>query len=70
MFLSRGRGGSRTTVTSKVEHFVIIVNGWKPLMLEASKKKLFEKSILDAWLGLENVFEIYLFFCINHPLFL
>ena len=24
------RAGSRTTATSKMEHFVIIVNGWKP----------------------------------------
>ena len=27
-----GRGGSRTAATSKMECFVIIVNGWKPLM--------------------------------------
>ena len=25
------RGGSRTAATSKMEHFVIIVNDWKPL---------------------------------------
>ena len=25
------RGGSRTAATSKMERFVIIVNGWKPL---------------------------------------
>ena len=25
------RGGSRTAATSKMEHFVIIVSGWKPL---------------------------------------
>ena len=25
------RGGSRNAATSKMEHFVIIVNGWKPL---------------------------------------
>ena len=29
--LSKTRGGSRTAATSKMESFVIIVNGWKPL---------------------------------------
>ena len=28
---SCSRGGSRTPATSNMEHFVIIVNGWKPL---------------------------------------
>ena len=27
------RGGSRTAATSKMESFVIIVNGWKPLTI-------------------------------------
>ena len=27
------RGGSRATATSKMEHFVIIVNGWNPLTI-------------------------------------
>ena len=27
------RGGSRTATTSKMDHFVIIVNGWKPLTI-------------------------------------
>ena len=27
------RGGSRTAATSKMEQFVIIVNGWKPLTI-------------------------------------
>ena len=31
------RGGSRAAVTSKMERFVIIVNGWKPW--EWNKKK-------------------------------
>ena len=39
------RGGSRTTTTSKMEHFVIIVNGWKPL---SSKGVIIsEKDILE-----------------------
>ena len=36
------RGGSRTAATSKVELFVIIVNGWKPLTI------ITKSSILDA----------------------
>ena len=27
------RGGSRAAATSKIERFVIIVNGWKPLTI-------------------------------------
>ena len=27
------RGGSRTAATSKMEHFVIILNGWEPLTI-------------------------------------
>ena len=27
------RGGSRAAVTSKVERFLIIVNGWKPITI-------------------------------------
>ena len=36
------RGGSRTVATSKMEHFVIIVTGWKPLTI------ITKSSILDA----------------------
>ena len=36
------RGGSRTAATSKMEHFVIIVNGWKPLTI------ITKLSILDV----------------------
>ena len=36
------RGGSRTAATSKMEHFVIIFNGWKPLTI------ITKRSILDA----------------------
>ena len=35
------KGGSRTAATSKMEHFVIIVNGWKPLIIT-------KRSILDV----------------------
>ena len=27
------RGGSRTAATSKMDRFVIIINGWKPLTI-------------------------------------
>ena len=33
----RLRGGSRTAATSKVELFMIIVNGWKPLTIIMTK---------------------------------
>ena len=36
------RGGSRTAATSKMEHFVIIVNSWKPLTITT------KSSILDV----------------------
>ena len=35
-------GGSRTTAASKMEHFVIMVNGWKPLTI------ITKSSILDV----------------------
>ena len=36
------RGGSRTAATSKMERFVIIVNGWKPVTT------ITKRSILDV----------------------
>ena len=39
---SEPRGGSRAAVTSKMERFVIIVNGCKPLTI------ITKRSILDA----------------------
>ena len=36
------RDGSRNAVTSKMEHFAIIVNGWKPLSI------ITKSSILDV----------------------
>ena len=41
------RGGSRTAAISKMEHFVIIVNGWKPLTI------ITKRSILDAAVALD-----------------
>ena len=42
MFPNRSRDRSRTTATSKMEHFVMIVKGWKPLTITA------KRSILDV----------------------
>ena len=41
------RGGSRTTATSKMEHFVIIVNGWKPLTIITKSSILDVAAVLD-----------------------
>ena len=41
------RGGSGTAATSKMEHFVIIVGGWKPLTI------ITKHSILDVPTGLD-----------------
>ena len=44
---SLGRGGSGTAATSKIERFVIIVNGWKPLTI------ITKPSILDVAAALD-----------------
>ena len=41
------RGGSRSAATSKMERFVIIVDGWKPLTITT------KRSILDVAAGLD-----------------
>ena len=41
------RGGSRAAATSKMEHFVIIVNGFQPLTI------ITKRSILDAAAALD-----------------
>ena len=41
------RGGSRTAATSKVELFVIIVNGWKPLTMITNSSTLDVTAVLD-----------------------
>ena len=45
--LHESRGGSRAAVTSKMERFVIIVNGWKPLTI------ITKRSILDVVAALD-----------------
>ena len=41
------RGGSSTAATSKMEHFVIIVNGWKPLTIITKSSILDVAAVLD-----------------------
>ena len=41
------RGGSRTAVTSKMEHFVIIVTGWKPITIFTKSSILDVAAVLD-----------------------
>ena len=45
------RGGSRTPATSKMELFVIIVNGWKPLTIITKSSILDVAGVLDLPLG-------------------
>ena len=40
--------GSRTAATSKMEHFVIIVNGWKPLTIITKRSILDVAAVLDT----------------------
>ena len=45
------RGASRAAATSKMERFVIIVNGWKPLTIIAKRLILDVAAALDPPLG-------------------
>ena len=46
-FSLRPRDGSRTATTSKMEHFLIIVNGWKPLTIITKSSILDVAAVLD-----------------------
>ena len=48
------RGGSRAAATSKMECFVIIVNGWKPLTI------ITKHSILDVAAALDPPLHLFL----------
>ena len=41
------RGGSKAAATSKMERFVIIVNGWKPLTIITKRSILDVSAVLD-----------------------
>ena len=45
------RGGSSAAATSKIEHFVIIVNGWKPLTIIKKSSTLDVAAVLDPSLS-------------------
>ena len=44
---NNSRGGSRTAATSKMERFVIIVNGWKPLTIITKHSIMDVATVLD-----------------------
>ena len=46
-FTGKHRGGSRIAATSKMERFVIIVNGWKPLTIITKRSILDVAAVLD-----------------------
>ena len=45
--IPKNRGGSRTAATFKMERFVIIVNGWKPLTIITKRSILDVAAVLD-----------------------
>ena len=45
--LANTRGGSRTAATSKMERFVIIVNGFQPLTIITKRSILDVAAVLD-----------------------
>ena len=48
-------GGSRASVTSKMKRFVIIVNGWKPLIIITNHSILDVAAVLDPPLTTASV---------------
>ena len=59
------RGGSKAAVTSKMEHFVIIVNDWKPFIIIAKRSILDVSAALDLPLCLS--IELRLGFSVGSP---
>ena len=55
------RGGSRTAATSKMERFVIIVNGFQPLTIITKRSILDVAAVLDPPLMIIyfNLFTLY-----------
>ena len=54
VFYSHYRGGSRAAATSKMERFVIIVNGFQPLTIITKRSILNVVAALDPPLPLER----------------
>ena len=50
------RGGSWSAATSKMEHFLIIVNGWKPLTIITKSSILDVATVLDPPLNYQSLF--------------
>ena len=68
--ISVRRGGSRTAASSKMEHFVIIVNGWKPLTIITKRSILDIAAVLDPPQCLREVLShlvTYICLVIRHP---
>ena len=55
--LNVSRGGSRTTATSKMEHFVMTVNGWKLLTIITKSSILDVAAVLDPPLVSVAIFQ-------------
>ena len=51
--VTNNRGGYWTAATSKMEHFVIVVNGWKPLTIITKRSILDVAAVLDPPLNNE-----------------
>ena len=66
------RGGSTTAATSKVELFVIIVNGWKPVTIITKSSILDVAAVLDqpttTWSLVFNEFKKMTEFSILSPI--
>ena len=59
------RGGSKTAAITKTEHFVIIVNSWKPLTIITKRSILDVAAVLDPPLSFaSNGFQQYAFLSI------
>ena len=48
------KGGSRAAATSKMDRFMIIVNGWKPLTIIGKHSILNVEAVLDRVLIFDN----------------
>ena len=52
VFLQISRGGSRAAATSKMERFVIIVNGWKPLtIMKSASSWILQQLWIRVWIS-------------------
>ena len=65
------RVGSRTAATSKMERFVIIINGWKPLAIITRRSILDVVAVLDAPLqSIQSFYFIIVFVYLLYQLFI